>query len=120
MEIAPETVNALVPNLILQPLVENAIRHGISQTDSSGVLVIKTHCENGDLHIAVSDDGPGLRADWPGKKGEKGEGIGLANTNERLKHLYGKNHRFDLRNRETGGVTATIAIPFRTESDLGT
>jgi two-component system LytT family sensor kinase len=114
MELASETLNALVPNLILQPLVENAIRHGISLKNSSGLLVIRSYCENGDLHITVSDDGPGLRSDW---RMENGEGIGLANTNKRLKHLYGKRHRFALRNGEIGGMTASIAIPFRVGED---
>jgi LytS/YehU family sensor histidine kinase len=114
MDIAPDTLNALVPNLILQPLVENAIRHGISHKNAAGLLIIRSYRQNGDLHITVSDDGPGLRGDW---RTEKSEGIGLANTNERLKHLYGKKHRFDLRDGTTGGTTASIAIPFRAVAD---
>jgi two-component system, LytTR family, sensor kinase len=116
MVIGEETLDALVPNLILQPLVENAITHGISNKNSPGLLVIKTSRENGDLHLTVSDDGPGLRSDW---RIEKSEGIGLVNTNERLKHLYKNNHRFDLRNRENGGLTASIFIPFRTVDEPG-
>ncbi|HEV7797426.1 MAG TPA: histidine kinase [Pyrinomonadaceae bacterium] len=111
MDLAPQTLDALVPNLILQPLVENAIRHGISHKNAAGLLVIKSYSENGDLHLTVSDDGPGLRSDW---RTEKSEGIGLANTNERLKHLYGRKHRFELSNGADGGTTALIAIPFRT------
>jgi len=110
MEIAPETLDALVPNLILQPLVENAIRHGISPNDSAGLIVISTRCEGGMLYISVSDDGPGLQSGW---RMEESEGIGLANTSERLKHLYGTEYRFDLSNGVTGGVTASLAIPFR-------
>jgi hypothetical protein len=110
MEIAPETLDALVPNLILQPLVENAIRHGISPNDSGGVIVINTYRDNGMLRIRVSDDGPGLQSGW---RMEESEGIGLANTSERLKHLYGSEHRFDLSNGAAGGTVAAIAIPFR-------
>jgi LytS/YehU family sensor histidine kinase len=110
MEIDPETLNALLPNLILQPLVENAIRHGIAHKKSPGLLVVKTFHKNGHLHITVSDDGPGLSSDW---KAKNHDGIGLVNTSERLKHLYGSDHRFDLRNSETGGTTASIVIPFR-------
>ena len=102
--------SALVPNLILQPLVENAIRHGISLNDSAGVIVIKTYRDDGMLSIKVRDDGPGLQSGW---RMEASEGIGLANTSERLKHLYGKEHQFDLRNGEAGGMTASITIPFR-------
>jgi len=110
MEIDPETLNAFVPNLILQPLVENAIRHGIAHKNSPGLLVVKSFRRNGHLHITVSDDGPGLSSDWTAKNHG---GIGLVNTSERLKHLYGSNHRFNLSNSETGGTIASIVIPFR-------
>jgi two-component system, LytTR family, sensor kinase len=110
MEIAPETLDALVPNLILQPLVENAIRHGISPKDSAGAIIINTYRDDGMLIIRVCDDGPGLQSGW---RIEESEGIGLANTSERLKHLYGAQHRFDLSNGATGGMIAAIAIPFR-------
>jgi len=110
IEIAPDTLNALVPNLVLQPLVENAIRHGISCKNSSGLLAIKSYCDNGSVRLIVSDDGPGLPSDW---SLEKSEGIGLANTNARLKHLYGNKYRFDLNNGKNGGATASITIPFQ-------
>lgn len=115
MEIAPETLDALVPNLILQPLVENAIRHGISLNDSAGVIVINAYCDDHMLRISVCDDGPGLESGW---RMEESGGIGLANTSERLKHLYGTTHRFELRNGANGGMTAAIAIPFRVHYDL--
>jgi two-component system LytT family sensor kinase len=114
IDIAPDTLNALVPNLLLQPLVENAIRHGVSLKNSSGLLSIRSYCENGNVHLTVSDDGPGLPSDWCL---DKSEGIGLANTNARLKHLYGNKYQFDLRNGENGGTTAAITIPFRTNDD---
>ncbi len=110
MEIAPDTLEALVPNLILQPLVENAIRHGISLKNSAGLLSIKSCYENGHVQIIVSDDGPGLPSGW---HIEKSAGIGLANTNERLKHLYGTAYRFELSNGSQAGTTASITIPFR-------
>jgi LytS/YehU family sensor histidine kinase len=114
MEIAPETLDALVPNLILQPLVENAIRHGISLNDSAGVIVINTYRDDALLRIRVCDDGPGLQSGW---RMEKSEGIGLANTSERLKHLYGAEHQFDLRNGASGGMIVAIAFPFRVSYD---
>jgi signal transduction histidine kinase len=67
------------------------------------------------LRIRVSDDGPGLQSGW---RMEESEGIGLANTSERLKHLYGSEHRFDLSNGVTGGTVAAIAIPFRVSYHL--
>ena len=110
LEVTPESEDALVPNLILQPLVENAIRHGISLDNSAGLIVIDAYRDDETLHIRVYDDGPGLQSGW--RMGES-EGIGLANTSERLKYLYGTRHRFDLRNGPDGGMTASIAIPFR-------
>jgi two-component system LytT family sensor kinase len=115
MEIAPETLDAMVPNLLLQPLVENAIRHGISLNDSAGVIVINAYCDDRMLRLKVCDDGPGLQSGW---RMEESEGIGLANTSERLKHLYGTQHRFELRNGEAGGLTVAIALPLRTAYTL--
>ena len=114
MDIASETLDALVPNLILQPLVENAIRHGISLNDSAGEIVINTYRDDGMLSIRVCDNGPGLQSGW---RLESSEGIGLTNTSERLRHLYGSEHRFELRNGEAGGMTAAITIPFRVGYD---
>ena len=111
-DIAPETLEALVPNMLLQPLVENAIRHGVSPCESPGTISISAYRSGQMLHVEVSDDGPGLQSGW--RLGEGG-GIGLANTAERLKRLYGPEHRFELRNvvGVGGGVTASIVIPFR-------
>src|ERR1044072_4310040 len=114
LEIAPEPLNALVPNLILQPLVENAIRHGNSLKNSAGLLLIKSYCENGNVEIKVTDEGPGLPPGW---HIEKSEGIGLTNTNERLKHLYGTAFHFELSDGVKGGTTASITIPFRTSGE---
>lgn len=110
MDIDPETLDALVPNLILQPLVENAICHGIGLSDSAGLIAVSSSRENGALQIRVSDDGPGLQSGW---RMEDSNGIGLANTRQRLTHLYGTEHRFELRNNAIGGVTASLMIPFR-------
>lgn len=110
MEVAPETLNACVPNLILQPLVENAIRHGIAARVSSGLVAVSARRESGLLQLKVADDGPGLKHGW---HLEDGGGIGLSNTRERLNQLYGREHRFEVRNREGGGVEATLLIPWR-------
>ena len=108
MKIAPDTQAALVPNLVLQPLVENAIRHGIEPQARPGKIEITSSRENGELILEVADNGGGLPAQWK-------ENIGLSNTRSRLSQLYGTSHRFDLRNRASGGVSIRIAIPFRTE-----
>src|SRR5256885_786754 len=81
MEIQPETLAARVPNLILQPLVENAIRHGVARRVSAGMVGVRARREDGRLQIKVYDDGPGLCEGW---SMETSDGIGLANTRERL------------------------------------
>ncbi|HSS19367.1 MAG TPA: histidine kinase [Pyrinomonadaceae bacterium] len=110
IDVVPETQNALVPNLFLQPLVENAIRHGVSQQSAPGLIKIESFRDNGNLQITVTDNGPGLRENY---QHERSGGIGLTNTSERLERLYGKRHRFDLRNCAGGGTEATVVIPFR-------
>jgi len=115
IDAAEEVLDALVPNLILQPLVENAIRHGVSMKDSAGTIVIEAYRVNEMLHIRVCDDGPGLQSGW---RLEDSGGIGLNNTRARLMHLYGANHRFDLKNGDNGGMTVSIAIPLRRDGDF--
>jgi hypothetical protein len=99
--------DALVPRLILQPLVENAIRHGVERRGEGGAVEIRVRREGGLLLMTVRDDGPGLN----GKGAANGRGIGLGNTRERLRHLYGDVHRFELAG-DAAGAVATIAVPF--------
>jgi two-component system LytT family sensor kinase len=104
-------LKALVPNLILQPLTENALRHGIGRSVASGLVGISAHNESGFLTLTVFDNGTGLASNWQLKSGG---GIGLANTAARLQQLYGEKHRLDVRNREGGGVEVVVVIPLRT------
>ncbi len=112
-DIDPATTRALVPNLILQPLTENALRHGIGRSAESGLVGISSAVTNGHLRLTVYDNGAGLPDDWQ-MKGSTG--IGLANTVARLQQLYDDNHEFDIRNRDGGGVEVVILIPMRTSS----
>jgi signal transduction histidine kinase len=114
MNIDPSILNASVPNLILQPLVENAIRHGIAPRAQPGIIDISAARENGMVRLTVCDDGPGLGARSPS---ELTKGIGLANTQARLEQLYGPNQAFNLRSADAGGVEVTILIPLRRETD---
>jgi len=111
--IAPETLNACVPNLILQPLVENSIRHGISRRLGAGLIEIRGERRNEMLYLQVCDDGPGIRADG---HAPPREGIGLANTRARLNQLYGLQHCFEFRSAPLGGLQVSLTIPFHTES----
>jgi sensor histidine kinase YesM len=105
----PETLDASVPNLVLQPIVENAIRHGIAPRSSAGRIEIRAERRNGMIELQVIDDGPGLR---PGNEEFK-EGIGLANTRARLRRLYGDEHRIEIKNADEGGLVVNLSIPFR-------
>jgi len=110
-DVDPSVLKALVPNLILQPLAENALRHGIGRSVASGLVGISAHNENGFLKLMVLDNGAGLTSDWQLKSSG---GIGLANTAARLQQLYGEKHRLDVHNREGGGVEVVVVIPFHT------
>jgi len=107
IDVAPDALEAQVPNLILQPLVENAIRHGIEPRARPGRIELRARRENGALTVVVSDDGAGLIGNAQIK-----EGIGLSNTRARLRELYGANHRFELLRSEQGGVRVEINLPF--------
>jgi two-component sensor histidine kinase len=113
IDIEPETSRALVPNLILQPLAENALRHGFGRSVASGVIGIRSRTLNGSLELTVYDNGAGLPADW---QFASSKGIGLANTAARLEQLYNDDHQFDIRNRSDGGVEVVVQIPLRVDT----
>ncbi len=110
MDIEPQTLLVAVPNLLLQPIVENAIRHGIAPRTSPGKIEIQATKNNGILHVRVQDNGPGLSDDQR-KTASLKKGLGLSNTRERLQQLYGKGHRFELENAPEGGLIVTVEIP---------
>lgn len=111
MDVRPEAMDAKVPNLILQPIVENAIRHGISSSSVSGRVEIDAQPRNGKLRIQVRDNGRGLSDHRTGENLFQ-SGVGLANTEARLERLYGSAHHFDLTNDPCGGLLVTLEIPF--------
>jgi LytS/YehU family sensor histidine kinase len=111
LDIAPDTWEVMVPNLILQPLVENAIRHGIEPKAKGGRIRVSARGEADCLCLEVRDDGVGLAAPRPER-----EGVGLSNTRARLQHLYPGRHRFEMRNADDGGLVVRLAIPWRPES----
>jgi two-component system, LytTR family, sensor kinase len=114
INIEPEVFGARVPNLILQPIVENAIRHGIAPRSRPGRIEIYARRQDGLLQVQVTDDGPGLPVNG-NSKGILKEGVGLANTQARLQQIYGHAHRLDLANAPLGGLTVTLEIPFNEE-----
>ena len=117
---APETMAAQVPGLILQPLAENAVRHGIARRSAAGKICINAWKDNGRLWIEVRDDGPGLKSSsGNGEPLEENDqrGIGLSNTRARLKTFYGEEHEFTLANAPEGGTLVRLVIPFRPAND---
>jgi len=112
----PRAASAVVPTLLLQPLVENAIRHGAAPKGGVAEVEIAATRTGDQLHLEVRDNGPGLAAGAGLTKGgeERGAGLGLTNTRARLSELYGPSHRFDLVNAPAPntGAVATIEIPF--------
>lgn len=105
----PKALTALVPTLILQPLIENAMRHGVSGHDGRCRLSVTARVDGDRLALEVRDQGPGLSASVAPAE----PGIGLRNTVERLKYLYDADHTFELHSQKDGGLLVSLRIPFR-------
>ena len=113
--VASEVLGALVPNLILQPLVENAVKHGIGNRVGSGQIEIYAYRKGDRLVLGVRDNGPGPQ---PQGEGAAGEGVGLRNVRSRLQELFGEDQSLTLKTAEEGGAIAEIEIPLQTRADL--
>lgn len=111
MDISPDVLEAQVPHLVLQPLVENAIQHGIAALAKAGHLSVQARRENGWLCVRVQDDGPGFT---PPIEELPSKGIGLSNTRARLQKMYGASCRLDLTNHPEGGAVVSLKIPYQT------
>ena len=109
VDVPEELHGALVPSLILQPIVENAVKHGIAKRVEGGAVAIGAERRNGSLRVSVYNDGPGLADGW-----EKRGGIGLENVRERLESLYGPRGGLRVEN-EGGGVRVTVTVPVKEE-----
>ena len=104
--------NALVPTLLLQPLVENAFKHGVSMIEDTGIVTVDARREGADLVLTVTDNGPG-----PVMPNAIGEGV--ANTRKRLQELYGDQQQFELRPASPdGGAIASVRLPYHTEPEI--
>ncbi|MFL6210983.1 MAG: sensor histidine kinase [Pyrinomonadaceae bacterium] len=113
LEIGPDTLDAHVPNLLLQPIVENAIRHGIVTRRGHGRIEISASRVDGMLRLQVKDNGPGLHVDENSSSTPK-RGLGFALTRERLTRLYATSQQFILADAPAGGLEVTVEIPFVT------
>jgi two-component system, LytTR family, sensor kinase len=106
LDVEEDALAAWVPSLILQPLVENAIRHGIQPRPGAGRVGLRARCEEGMLRVEIEDNGRGIAIDAE-------EGVGLSNTRARLRHLYGEQHEFEISAATGGGACVRLGIPFR-------
>jgi two-component system LytT family sensor kinase len=118
LDIDPETLDAMVPNMLLQPLVENSIRHGIAKSLGPGTIHIESKRLDGLVRISVRDNGPGFPATCNANGNGNGNGkpkggLGLGNTRARLRQLYGESHRLDISNAPGGGTIVTLEVPER-------
>lgn len=108
MDVPQELLVAQVPNLILQPMVENAVKHGIAKRAQGGTIRIRASRLNAILTLSIFNDGPSLTADWE----TTGSGIGISNVRTRLRSLYGDSFDLRLQNQDNG-VEVLVSVPFR-------
>jgi len=109
VDIPAELLRAQVPNLLLQPLVENAIKHGITKRVAGGSMRVAGRCHQGNLCLSVYNDGPSLPTDWETSP----SGVGIRNLRTRLQILHGKESGLQLRHADPGGVEVVVTLPFR-------
>lgn len=110
VSVDPEARGAVVPVFLLQPLVENAIQHGVASRSGPGRVEVTVGRVGDTLHLTIADDGPGVEGD-PSRA--VGKGVGLRNTRDRLAHLYGDEAGLTLHNGEPGGLRVLVRLPFR-------
>ena len=108
VHVPSELFPAQFPSLILQPMVENAVKHGIAKRVQGGAIRIAGFRTNGTLTLSVYNDGPGLPAGWE----TTNSGIGIANVRTRLQGLYGDQFEFTMRNQNPDGVEVSVSVPF--------
>jgi two-component system LytT family sensor kinase len=109
VDIPAELLRAQVPNLLLQPLVENAIKHGIAKRIAGGTVRVTGACHNSNLCLSVYNDGPSLPTDWEATP----TGVGIDNLRTRLQILHGNESELQLRRADPGGVEVVVRLPFR-------
>ena len=106
VDVDQTALHARVPNLILQPLVENAIKYGVAAVDRPSTVSIRAEKTGGELHLQIRDDGPGISRNAK-------RGVGLSNTEARLRQLYGSEQKLELTSPADGGLLVSIVMPFR-------
>jgi LytS/YehU family sensor histidine kinase len=122
VEAPSDIMEALVPNLILQPLAENAMKHGVSRSETGGLIEVLARRAGDELIVTVRDSGPSGGSTGPDALAvaQEGTGLGLSNTRQRLQQLYGPHQRFSLVPAADGGMIAEVALPYHERTDLHT
>jgi two-component system, LytTR family, sensor kinase len=115
VSLAPETLDALIPSMLLQPLVENAVLHGVAPFIEGGAIEVRSRLQGDRLQIAIRNTGP---HDQPLPRPTSSAGIGLRNTSERLETLFPHEHRFSLEWLPMGGCLAIVELPFRSSGSI--
>jgi LytS/YehU family sensor histidine kinase len=108
-DVPRELFPAQVPSLILQPMVENAVKHGIAKRVQGGAIRIAALRSNGRLTLSVYNDGPSLPADWEKTR----SGVGISNVRTRLQSLYADEFELSMKNQDPDGVEVSVSVPFK-------
>jgi len=114
-DIEPEAEMALVPTMLLQPIIENSIKHGITNNEEGGTIIIKARKRGRLLTLEVTDDGPGLSEEDADEKLSLSKGVGISNIRNRLQEIYGNDHELMFTNVEPRGLAVTVVIPYDTK-----
>ncbi len=113
MDVEEDVQSALVPTMLLQPIIENSIKHGISKSDHGGMISIRARKEGRRLVLEVTDDGPGLAKEHPSQELlALSDGVGVSNIRNRLEEIYGQKHKLEFHNAEPTGLTVRVVIPY--------
>jgi two-component system, LytTR family, sensor kinase len=114
-DIEDKAESALVPTMLLQPIIENSIKHGITRVESGGTISIKARKKGRLLILEVTDDGPGLSEEDHDAKLSLSKGVGISNIRNRLEEIYGNDHELVFTNAEPSGLTVMVVIPYDAE-----
>jgi two-component system, LytTR family, sensor kinase len=119
-ELDPATLDMIVPNMLLQPLIENCIRHGLAPLIEGGSIYVRSSVTEGMLNIEVEDDGVGMTVPGGSASVMPGPGIGMSNVAERIKVLYGETASMRVSSSEGKGTRVTIRVPVLDQMEVGT
>jgi two-component system LytT family sensor kinase len=110
-DIDPATLDLMIPSMVLQPLIENSIKHGLEPRISGGTITLRSRAKDGRLLVQIEDDGVGMRTDLESESPRRGTGIGLKNVRERLHVLFGDDAGLEVVSRPGRGTKVTVEVP---------